>query len=75
MHVSDRLTDHVPERWLAPLVKHAEALTFLIVGASTFVVTVVLFFGLKWTILQDTPETAKELAVLRATIVSYVLHR
>jgi len=75
MHVSDRLTDHVPQRWLEPLVKHAEALKFLIVGAITFVVTVVLFFGLKWTILQDKPVTANVLAVLIATIVSYILNR
>ena len=36
MHVSDRLTDRVPERWLEPLVKHAEALKFLIVGAPSY---------------------------------------
>ncbi|MDZ7918344.1 MAG: GtrA family protein [Rhodococcus sp. (in: high G+C Gram-positive bacteria)] len=42
-----------------PFVKHAEALKFLIVGAITFVVTVVLFFGLKWTILQDKPEDSE----------------
>lgn len=75
MHVSARLTDHIPQRWLEPLVKHAEALKFLTVGAITFVVTVVLFFGFKWTILQDKPVTANVLAVLIATIVSYVLNR
>ncbi|WP_280759185.1 GtrA family protein [Prescottella agglutinans] len=48
---------------------------FLVVGAITFVATVVVFFGLKWTVLTDKSVTANVLAVLVATILSYVLNR
>jgi putative flippase GtrA len=57
------------------LVKHKELLKFAAVGAVCFVVTVVVNYGLKFTVLNDNPVTAQAIAVIIATIVSYVLNR
>ncbi|WP_430332848.1 GtrA family protein [Rhodococcus sp. ACT016] len=48
---------------------------FLTVGSIAFIVTSVLFFGLKWTVLEGKPVTANVIAVLLATVLSYVLNR
>ncbi|MFG1796771.1 GtrA family protein [Nocardia sp. NPDC049149] len=60
---------------LSVFVRNAELLKFLTVGAIAFVTTLVLFFGLKWTVLDGKPVTANVVAVLIATVVSYVLNR
>ncbi|MDJ0394308.1 GtrA family protein [Rhodococcus sp. G-MC3] len=57
------------------MLRHAELLKFLSVGAVTFVTTVGIFFGLKWTVLSANPVTANIIAVLVSTILSYVLNR
>jgi putative flippase GtrA len=57
------------------LVKHKELLKFAVVGLVCFVVTNVVNYGLKFTILNDNPVTALAIAVIIATIVSYVLNR
>ncbi|WP_433764866.1 GtrA family protein [Prescottella agglutinans] len=75
MQFSERIVGHIPDRWLARLLERAEMVKFLVVGAITFVATVVVFFGLKWTVLADKAVTANVLAVLVATILSYVLNR
>lgn len=62
-----------PVRTIA--VRHRELLKFAFVGASTFVIDTSLFYVLKWTVLAPKPVTAKVVAVLVATIVSYVLNR
>ncbi|SFE26921.1 Putative flippase GtrA (transmembrane translocase of bactoprenol-linked glucose) [Actinopolyspora alba] len=62
-----------PVRQLA--LRYRELLKFAMVGASTFVIDTVIFFALKWTVLAPKPVTAKVVAVLVATIVSYVLNR
>lgn len=56
-------------------VRNAELVKFLVVGSIAFVTTSVLFFGLKWTILEGKPITANVVAVLLASVVSYVLNR
>nr|WP_040744106.1 GtrA family protein [Nocardia transvalensis] len=65
----------IPRRLLSVFVRHAELLKFLTVGGIAFVTTSVLFFGLKWTVLHGKPLTANMLAVLLATVLSYVLNR
>ncbi|QBJ94848.1 GtrA family protein [Rhodococcus sp. ABRD24] len=65
----------VPRRMLSVFVRNAELLKFLTVGAIAFVTTSVLFFGLKWTVLDGKPVTANVVAVLVATVLSYVLNR
>lgn len=75
MPLNQHVVDRIPQQWLAALVKHAEALKFVIVGGICFVVTFVLFFGLKLTVLHEKPVTANVIAVLVATVLSYVLNR
>ncbi len=55
--------------------RHRELVKFAIVGASTFFIDSAIFYALKLTILVPKPVTAKVIAVLVATIVSYVLNR
>ncbi len=55
--------------------KHHELLKFAAVGGTSFLVDNAVFYGLKLTILEPKPVTAKVIAVLVATIVSYVLNR
>ncbi|GHF78126.1 putative flippase GtrA [Amycolatopsis bartoniae] len=57
------------------LIKHRELLKFAMVGGLCFVLTNVVNYALKLTILHDNPVTALILAVLVATVVSYVLSR
>jgi putative flippase GtrA len=57
------------------LVRRKELLKFAAVGLVCFVVTNVVNYVLKFTILNDNPVTALGIAVIIATIVSYVLNR
>lgn len=52
-----------------------ELIRFGLVGAATFLIDTALFYGLKLTILEPKPVTAKVFAVVIATVVSYVLNR
>ena len=62
--------------WLSRLVRrHHEAAKFLVVGGICFVVTTVLNYALKLTVLPEKPVTALALATIISTIVSYVLNR
>lgn len=65
----------IPEPWLGRILKNAELIKFLTVGAITLFTTTFLFFGLKWTILPDNPVTANIIAILISTIISYVLNK
>lgn len=64
-----------PEPFRSLALKHRELLKFAVVGGTCFVIDTAIFFGLKSTILADKPVTAKIVATLVATIVSYVLNR
>lgn len=74
-----RIAKAVLARLPAPLhalaLKHHELLKFAVVGGTTFLVDNAVFYGLKLTVLEPKPVTAKIIAVLVATIVSYVLNR
>jgi putative flippase GtrA len=48
---------------------------FLLVGATTWVIDTAIFLVLKSTVLDAKPVTAKVIAVVVATVVSYVLNR
>jgi putative flippase GtrA len=65
----------IPQPYRASAIKHRELLKFALVGGSTWVIDTAVFLGLKATVLADKPLTAKIIAVLVATIVSYVLNR
>jgi putative flippase GtrA len=52
-----------------------EFLRFGLVGATAWVVDTAVFVSLKLTILDDKPVSAKVVAVIVATVVSYILNR
>lgn len=56
-------------------VKYREPLRFAIVGGATFVLTLVVNYSLKLTLLGDKPVTALAIATILATVVAYVLSR
>jgi len=70
-----RVLARLPKPVRDKLVRHKELLKFAVVGLVCFVVTNVVNYGLKFTILNDNPVTALAIAVIVATIVSYVLNR
>jgi putative flippase GtrA len=57
------------------LVKRRELIRFATVGGITFLITLVVNYALKLTILSRTPVSAQAVAVIVATIVSYILNR
>jgi putative flippase GtrA len=65
----------IPEPYRGVAIKHRELLKFGLVGGTTWVIDTAVFLVLKATVLESKPLTAKIIAVLVATIVSYVLNR
>ena len=65
----------IPAPLRALLIKHRELVRFAIVGGTTFVITNVVWYGLKLTVLETKPITAQAIGIVVATIVSYVLSR
>ncbi|MFC4004202.1 GtrA family protein [Prauserella oleivorans] len=75
MAVVESVLARVPEPLRSVLIKHRELLKFAIVGGTTFLVDNGIWYLLKLTVLLDKPTTAKAIAIIVATIVSYVLNR
>lgn len=75
MTVVDTVLARLPESLRGMLIKHRELLKFAVVGGTTFVIDNGIWYLLKLTILESKPVTAKIIAVIIATIVSYVLNR
>ncbi|CRK59767.1 hypothetical protein [Alloactinosynnema sp. L-07] len=75
MTVVESVLARVPGPLRELLLKHRELLKFAIVGGTTFVIDNGIWFLLKFTVLEDKPITAKAIAVIVATIVSYILNR
>lgn len=75
MTVVETLLAHVPEPLRSVLIRHRELLKFAVVGGTTFVVDNAVWYLLKLTVLEEKPTTAKAIAIVVATIVSYVLNR
>lgn len=69
------MLSRTPEPLRAVLIKHREMLKFALVGATTFVVDNGVWYLLKLSVLESKPTTAKAIAIIVATIVSYVLNR
>jgi putative flippase GtrA len=55
--------------------RHHELIKFAIVGATTFIVDSGIFYGLKWSVLDTKPVTAKIISGVVAVIASYILNR
>ncbi len=65
----------IPEPYRGVAIKHRELVKFALVGGTTWVIDTTVFLLLKTTVLDTKPLTAKIMAVLVATIASYVLNR
>jgi putative flippase GtrA len=65
----------IPQPYRSVAIRHRELVKFAIVGGTTWVIDTAVFLSLKSSVLDTKPLTAKILAVLVATIVSYVLNR
>lgn len=75
MSLVDAVLIRIPQPYRDIAVQHRELVKFAVVGGITYVVDITLFTLLKVTVLEPKPVTAKIVAVLVATIVSYVLNR
>ncbi|WP_436492132.1 GtrA family protein [Actinokineospora sp. HUAS TT18] len=75
MTVVESVLARVPGPLRELLLKHRELLKFAIVGGTTFVIDNGIWFALKFTVLEEKPITAKAIAVIVATIFSYILNR
>jgi putative flippase GtrA len=71
----DAVLFRIPQPYRDIAVRHRELVKFALVGAITYVVDITLFTLLKMTVLEPKPVTAKIVAVLVATILSYILNR
>ncbi|WP_188986348.1 GtrA family protein [Saccharopolyspora thermophila] len=71
----DSVLARIPKPYRSLAIRYRELLKFGIVGAITFLIDTGIFYVLKLTILSPKPVTSKVIAVLVATIVSYVLNR
>jgi putative flippase GtrA len=65
----------IPQPYRDVAIKHRELVKFALVGGTTWVIDTAVFLLLKSTVLAEKPLTAKIMAVMMATIVSYVLNR
>lgn len=73
--VVESVLAQIPEPYRAVAIRHRELLKFAMVGGTTWIIDTVVFLLLKNTVLVEKPLTAKIIAVLVATIASYVLNR
>ncbi|GAB3709294.1 GtrA family protein [Amycolatopsis oliviviridis] len=75
MTVVETVLSRTPEPLRSVLIKHRELLKFAIVGGTTFLVDNGVWYLLKLSVLESKPTTAKAIAIIVATIVSYILNR
>lgn len=73
--LSHRALAIVPTRYRSYLLRHRRLVKFLVVGGGCFLLTLVTNYALKLTVLQAKPVMAQTIAILIATVVSYVLNR
>ncbi|MDH6133033.1 putative flippase GtrA [Kitasatospora sp. MAA4] len=65
----------VPTRLRPIVVQHRSLVKFLLVGGTCFVLTVVINYGLKFTLFESKPVVALTIATVIATVLSYLLNR
>jgi putative flippase GtrA len=65
----------IPQPYRAVAIRHRELVKFAFVGGTTWVIDTMVFLVLKSTVLEPKPVTAKVIAVVVATVASYMLNR
>lgn len=71
----DESAHEPPQERAASLSKRGRQIRFLAVGGICYIITIVINFALKWTILSEKPTTALIVATSLASIVSYSLNK
>ncbi len=75
MSFTDTVLARIPQPYRDTAFRHRELVKFTMVGGTTWVIDTILFLALKSTVLEAKPVTAKVIAVVVATITSYILNR
>ncbi|MGH3491638.1 MAG: GtrA family protein [Sciscionella sp.] len=75
MAIIESVLRRLPEGSRLFLIRHRELVKFLVVGGFCYILTNVIWYGLKLTVLGSKPLTAETIGILVAMIVSYVLSR
>ncbi len=65
----------IPQPYREVAIRHRELVKFALVGGTTWVIDTAIFLVLKSTVLEPKPVTAKVIAVVVATVASYLLNR
>ncbi len=71
----DGVLARVPQPFRALALRHHELIKFAIVGGTTMIFDLAIFYSLSLTILETKPVIAKVISGVLATIVSYILNR
>ncbi|GAC69759.1 GtrA family protein [Gordonia soli] len=75
MSLIDELVARLPEPVRRLLMRHHELIKFALVGGTTFVFDLAIFYTLSLTVLESKPVVAKIISGVLATILSYILNR
>ncbi|RVW05226.1 GtrA family protein [Rhodococcus xishaensis] len=75
MSFVDAAISRVPQPFRTIAVRHHEFVKFAIVGGTTMVVDLAIFYTLSLSILEQKPVVAKVFSGVIATILSYILNR
>lgn len=65
----------IPQPYRSVAIRHRELVKFALVGGTTWIIDTAVFLALKSTVLEPKPVTAKVIAVVVATVASYMLNR
>ncbi|EHI46501.1 transmembrane protein [Rhodococcus opacus PD630] len=71
----DGVLARVPQPFRALALRHHELIKFAIVGGTTMIFDLAIFYSLSLTILEEKPVVAKVLSGILATVLSYILNR
>lgn len=75
MPYADGVIRLIPERFRDLALRHSEFIKFAIVGGTTFVFDLAIFYVLKLSVMEDKPVTAKVISGIAAMALSYYLNR
>lgn len=70
----DGLASLLPDPLHRLALRYSEFIKFAIVGGTTFVVDMAIYYGLIFTVLEEKPVVAKIISGVIATILSYILN-
>ncbi|NLE82822.1 MAG: GtrA family protein [Rhodococcus sp.] len=71
----DGVVSRIPQPFRSLALRHHELIKFAIVGGTTMIFDLAIFYSLSLTILEQKPTVAKVLSGLLATVLSYILNR